>query len=74
MVASLALVVVFSGWCLGAYGQRNDGITLVVGPNCGSLSGAVADVNAGLHPLAQYKTIVAFGVSPADYHNFQVAC
>lgn len=63
MLASLSFVAFFSGWFLGAHGQRNDGITLAVGPNCGSLSGEPVDVNAGLLPIAQYKTIVAFGVS-----------
>ena len=42
---------------------RNDGIHLAVGPKCGSLSGAPADVNAGLLPLKSYKTLVTFGVS-----------
>ncbi|GJJ13571.1 hypothetical protein Clacol_007826 [Clathrus columnatus] len=46
--------------------QRNDGIHLAVGPQCGRLSGPVADVNAGLLPLQRYKTIVAFGDSYTD--------
>lgn len=47
------------------FGHRdgyNDGIYLAVGPQCGRLSGAVADVNAGLLSLREYRTIVAFGV------------
>jgi len=44
----------------------NDGIQLAVGPKCGSFSGAPADVNAGLLPIAQYKTIVTFGDSYTD--------
>ncbi|KAF9468024.1 hypothetical protein BDZ94DRAFT_1246970 [Collybia nuda] len=46
--------------------QRNSGITLAVGPKCGTLSGAPLDVNAGLLPLAQYRTLVAFGDSYTD--------
>lgn len=49
-----------------AFAQRNDGITLAVGPKCGTLSGTPLDVNAGLLPLAQYRTIVAFGDSYTD--------
>ena len=41
----------------------NDGIHLAVGPQCGSLPGAAADMNAGLN-INQYKTIVSFGVRP----------
>jgi hypothetical protein len=46
--------------------ERNNGIHLVVGPNCGTLSGTPLDVNAGLLPLDQYETIVAFGDSYTD--------
>ncbi|GJJ13573.1 hypothetical protein Clacol_007828 [Clathrus columnatus] len=46
--------------------QHNDGIHLAVGPQCGRLSGTVADVNAGLLPLQRYRTIVAFGDSYTD--------
>lgn len=46
-----------------AFAQRNDGVTLAVGPKCGSLTGTPLDVNAGLLPIVQYKTIVAFGDS-----------
>ncbi|EJD49110.1 hypothetical protein AURDEDRAFT_143931 [Auricularia subglabra TFB-10046 SS5] len=42
---------------------RNDGIHLAVGPSCGRADGAPADVNAGLRPLRDYKTIVSFGDS-----------
>lgn len=50
--------------------QRNDGISLAVSPNCGSLAGAPADVNAGLLPLAAYRTLVTFGVSWTDLHVY----
>ncbi|KAJ7157269.1 carbohydrate esterase family 16 protein [Mycena filopes] len=38
-------------------------VQLAVSPQCGSLSGGPADVNAGLGALSSYKTIVAFGDS-----------
>lgn len=41
--------------------NRNDGIHLAVGPNCGPLFGPAMDVNAGLD-LTKYRTIVSFGV------------
>ncbi|KAF5385087.1 hypothetical protein D9615_001065 [Tricholomella constricta] len=41
-------------------------VHLAVQPRCGSLSGAVADVNAGLRPLNTYKTIVSFGDAYSD--------
>ncbi|KAF8578145.1 carbohydrate esterase family 16 protein [Ramaria rubella] len=44
----------------------NDGIHLAVRPTCGNLSGAAANVNAGLRSLKEYKTIVAFGDSYTD--------
>ncbi|KAF9011203.1 carbohydrate esterase family 16 protein [Cyathus striatus] len=41
-----------------------DDVHLAVSPNCGSLTGSPADVNAGVNPdLSQYKTIVSFGDS-----------
>ncbi|KAF9035124.1 carbohydrate esterase family 16 protein [Panaeolus papilionaceus] len=45
---------------------------LAVGPKCAtSLTGAAADVNAGLKPLNQYSTIVTFGDAYTDngVHN-----
>ncbi|CAE6375073.1 unnamed protein product [Rhizoctonia solani] len=43
----------------------NDEIHLAVTPTCGapSTNGSVADVNAGLYALSEYKTIVSFGDS-----------
>lgn len=38
-------------------------VHLAVSPKCGSLSGVVADVNAGLRDLRSYTTHVTFGVS-----------
>lgn len=45
--------------------ERNDGIHLALGPSCGTLTGTVADVNAGIDP-DKFKTIVAFGDSYTD--------
>ncbi|KAL1739257.1 hypothetical protein HDZ31DRAFT_49672 [Schizophyllum fasciatum] len=45
--------------------ERNDGIHLAVGPTCGSLTGSVADVNAGIDN-GKIRTIVAFGDSYTD--------
>ena len=42
-------------------GNYNDGIHLAVSPKCGSLSGTVTDVNAGVE-LFKMDTIVSFGV------------
>jgi len=43
--------------------SRNDGIHLAVSPKCGPLSGPnYADFNAGIN-MADYNTIVSFGVS-----------
>ena len=39
----------------------NNGIHLAVSPVCGTLSGSVSDVNAGVN-LKDIKVIVAFGV------------
>jgi len=41
-------------------------VHLAVSPNCGTLSGPPADVNAGLGPLTSFRTIVAFGDSYTD--------
>ncbi|KAG5644149.1 hypothetical protein DXG03_009044 [Asterophora parasitica] len=41
-------------------------VRLAVKPKCGTFSGDVADVNAGLKPLNAYKTIVAFGDAYSD--------
>ncbi|KAL1691942.1 hypothetical protein GGG16DRAFT_102132 [Schizophyllum commune] len=45
--------------------ERNDGIHLAVGPSCGSLTGTVSDVNAGID-TSKIKTVVAFGDSYTD--------
>jgi len=53
-LAFLALVAMVQG-------ARNDGISLVIGPTCGTLSStatSVKDVNAGVGAIANYKTIV----------------
>ena len=53
-------------------GNYNDGIHLAVSPKCGSLSGTVTDVNAGVE-LFKMDTIVSFGVgfwSPVIPRNF----
>ncbi|KAK1226447.1 hypothetical protein PQX77_010531 [Marasmius sp. AFHP31] len=42
---------------------RAEPVQLAVSPKCGQLSGAYADVNAGLNPLSYYKNIIAFGDS-----------
>lgn len=53
-------------------GNYNDGIHLAVSPKCGSLSGTVTDVNAGVE-LFKIDTIVSFGVcfwSPLPHGEF----
>lgn len=41
--------------------SRAAAVHLAVSPTCGTLSGAPADVNAGLGALSSFRTIVAFG-------------
>ena len=65
---SFVLAVSFSRQSGGGIDNTNDGIHLVIGPNCGKLSNNFSDVNAGLEDLASYKTIVSFGDS---YSNIQ---
>lgn len=43
-------------------GSYNDGISLAIGPTCGSFNGSFADVNGGIKP-GHYDTIVSFGDS-----------
>ncbi|KAF5345346.1 hypothetical protein D9758_008462 [Tetrapyrgos nigripes] len=42
---------------------RQSSVRLAVSPNCGTLAGAPASVNAGLKDLSSFDTIVAFGDS-----------
>jgi hypothetical protein len=51
----------------------NDGIHLVVGPNCGKWNGPVSDVKRGLPDLTKFKTIVAFGVRGRTSSLFRLA-
>jgi hypothetical protein len=51
----------------------NNGIHLVVGPNCGKWNGPVSDVKRGLPDLTKFKTIVAFGVRGRTSSLFRLA-
>lgn len=46
-----------------AFLPRQNSVHLVVTPNCGTLSGSPASINAGLKDLNSFDTIVAFGDS-----------
>lgn len=63
MLSSLVFVLAATSVTSAIVIQRGKSdVHLAVSPKCGTLSGIPADVNAGLRPLNNYKTIVSFGV------------
>ncbi|TFK56387.1 hypothetical protein OE88DRAFT_1620542 [Heliocybe sulcata] len=56
-----AVISAASALTLPTRRQFNDGVHLAISPTCGTLGGSPANVNSGLLPLNEYKTIVVFG-------------